>query len=347
MAGRPTKQGIDYFPLDVDFFSNTKVRKIAKACGPQAASILVCLLCNIYQKQGYYILWDDDVPFVIADLVGVTEGLVIEVVKKALQVNFFDQGKFDQHHILTSDGIQRRYGIAVYQRKEISFNSDYLTENHALRINHANNSIDCANNTEIVIKKERKPINCTNNRINHANNSINPTHNEQSINNKERTITDVIVPKKDELSLPKHPKEKENVDWEAFLDYFNKTFEGRLATVRKLTETRRTAAKARIAEYGKESVIEVYRKVLQSDFLMGENNRGWKADFDWIFTKRNYTRILEGVHDNENRKTTLSHEENRNPGTTKQEVNDYALQQYLADRQRIEEGWTDETPNPF
>lgn len=34
MAGRPTKQGIDYFPLDVGFFSDVKVRKIARACGP-------------------------------------------------------------------------------------------------------------------------------------------------------------------------------------------------------------------------------------------------------------------------------------------------------------------------
>ena len=90
MAGRPTKQGIDYFPLDVGFFSDVKVRKIARACGPQSTSILICLLCNIYKDEGYYILWDEDLPFVIADTVGVSEGAVKEVLTKAVQVGFFD-----------------------------------------------------------------------------------------------------------------------------------------------------------------------------------------------------------------------------------------------------------------
>ena len=69
MAGRPIKQGIDYFPMDVGFFTDVKIRKISRACGPQSTSILICLLCNIYKDDGYYILWDEDLPFVIADTV--------------------------------------------------------------------------------------------------------------------------------------------------------------------------------------------------------------------------------------------------------------------------------------
>lgn len=52
MAGRPTKQGIDYFPMDVGFFSDVKIRKISRACGSQSTSILICLLCNIYKIMG-------------------------------------------------------------------------------------------------------------------------------------------------------------------------------------------------------------------------------------------------------------------------------------------------------
>lgn len=88
MAGRPTKQGIDYFPMDVGFFTDVKIRKISRACGSQSTSILICLLCNIYKDEGYYILWDDDLPFVIADTVGVSEGAVKEVLIKSLQVGF-------------------------------------------------------------------------------------------------------------------------------------------------------------------------------------------------------------------------------------------------------------------
>lgn len=88
MAGRPTKQGIDYFPMDVGFFTDVKIRKISRACGSQSTSILICLLCNIYKDEGYYILWDEDLPFVIADTVGVSEGAVKEVLIKSLQVGF-------------------------------------------------------------------------------------------------------------------------------------------------------------------------------------------------------------------------------------------------------------------
>ncbi len=146
MAGRPTKQGIDYFSIDVGFFTDVKVRKISRACGASSTSILICLLCNIYKDNGYYILWDEDLPFVIADIVGVSEGAVKEVLLKALQVDFFSKDMYDKYNILTSNGIQKRFFLATYQRKETSIIRDYL--------------IDCTNNL----------INCTNNSINHADN---------------------------------------------------------------------------------------------------------------------------------------------------------------------------------
>lgn len=117
---RPKKQGIDYFPLDVDFFSNVKIRKIARACGSQSTSILICLLCNIYKDNGYYILWDEDLPFVIADSVGVSEGAVKEVILKAIQVGFFDKDIYEKYKVLTSYGIQSRFKSAVYKREGAS-----------------------------------------------------------------------------------------------------------------------------------------------------------------------------------------------------------------------------------
>jgi hypothetical protein len=106
---RPIKQGLDYFSLDTDFLQNRKVRRIKMACGPQSISVLICLLCNIYRSSGYYILWDEDLPFLIADEIGVSEGAVTEIMKKALQVEFFNQPLYDRHKILTSKEIQNRY----------------------------------------------------------------------------------------------------------------------------------------------------------------------------------------------------------------------------------------------
>lgn len=155
MAGRPTKQGIDYFPMDVGFFSDVKIRKISRACGSQSTSILICLLCNIYKDEGYYILWDEDLPFVIADTVGVSEGAVKEVLIKALQVGFFDNMLYEKYKILTSSGIQKRFLLATYQRKETTIIPEYLIDCTNNSINHANNSINNSDNEQSKVKVKR------------------------------------------------------------------------------------------------------------------------------------------------------------------------------------------------
>lgn len=103
--------------------------------------------------------------------------------------------------------------------------------------------------------------------------------------------------KKDELSLS--PSSEERIDFDGLQAYFNRLFSGRLSSVRSLTETRRRAVKARVAQYGKEAVMTVFRLVSESPFLLGANDRGWRADFDWIFKQQNFTKILEGTYNHD------------------------------------------------
>lgn len=88
--------------------------------------------------------------------------------------------------------------------------------------------------------------------------------------------------------------QKEPLDYDALVALFNATFASTpIAQVRKLTDTRRRSVRARVEEYGLESVSEAFRSVLDSPFLLGQNKRGWVASFDWIFRKSNYIKILE------------------------------------------------------
>lgn len=286
MAGRPTKQGIDYFPMDVGFFTDVKIRKISRACGSQSTSILICLLCNIYKDEGYYILWDEDLPFVIADIVGVSEGAVKEVLIKSLQVGFFDQELYEKYKILTSSGIQKRFLLATYQRKETTIIPEYL--------------INCANNS----------INCTNNSINHSDNEqskskvkVNRKKRKEKENNKETSPNG--EEKKDELSLSHSQK----IDWVGLMNWYNSLFRDKLPAIKSMTETRKKAVKARIAQYGKESIRTVFNLVLQSSFLLGGNDHNWKCDFDWIFKQVNYTRILEGIYNGKRADTATTRRE--------------------------------------
>lgn len=286
MAGRPTKQGIDYFPMDVGFFTDVKIRKISRACGSQSTSILICLLCNIYKDEGYYILWDKDLPFVIADTVGVSEGAVKEVLIKSLQVGFFDQELYEKYKILTSSGIQKRFLLATYQRKETTIIPEYL--------------INCANNS----------INCTINSINHSDNEqskskvkVNRKKRKEKENNKETSPNG--EEKKDELSLSHSQK----IDWVGLMNWYNSLFRDKLPAIKSMTETRKKAVKARIAQYGKESVRTVFNLVLQSSFLLGGNDHNWKCDFDWIFKQANYTKILEGNYNGKRADTATTRRE--------------------------------------
>lgn len=156
---RPEKQGIPYFSFDVDFFSDIKIKKIMRACGPKSIPVLVNLLCNIYRDKGYYIEWDDEIGFLVADEVGANESTAEEVVNKCLQVGFFDKSIFEKYKILTSKGIQKRYQKATYQRKNNAINPDLLLLEHEKRgyshEKHMNNSVNHIESTQSKVKESK------------------------------------------------------------------------------------------------------------------------------------------------------------------------------------------------
>ncbi|MDR0825064.1 MAG: DUF4373 domain-containing protein [Prevotella sp.] len=153
---RPLKTGIDYFPFDVNFFSDIKIRRIFMACGANSTSVIICLLCNIYQDKGYYIKWNKDLSFLIADTVGVSEGTASEIITKAIQVGLFDEEVFNQYKVLTSEGIQQRYLTAIERRKQIDWKKEYLLGALKEQINASNNPVNASNN----------PVNVNNNPVN-------------------------------------------------------------------------------------------------------------------------------------------------------------------------------------
>ena len=114
---RPQKTGLDYFPLDVGFYRDVKVRKLMRSNGGgKALAVYVVLLCNIYEN-GYYMVWDDDdVPFMLSEILGFEEGTIHEAIKFCLSIGLLDKELFTSQHILTSRSIQSRYLTAVKRR---------------------------------------------------------------------------------------------------------------------------------------------------------------------------------------------------------------------------------------
>ena len=111
--------------------------------------------------------------------------------------------------------------------------------------------------------------------------------------------------KKDELSL--FPEEK--IDWGGLMDYFNSTFKGKLPAIKSIDAKRKKAIKARVAQYGKQAIFDVFQLVLDSPFLLGQNDKNWRCTFDWIFLPTKFTNILEGNYNGKRTDTAATRRE--------------------------------------
>lgn len=69
-----------------------------------------------------------------------------------------------------------------------------------------------------------------------------------------------------------------------------------LKPVKKLQAgtNRDTMLKARIREYGIDSVLEAVEIIPRCPFLLGENRNGWTITFDWFVKPNNFPKVLEG-----------------------------------------------------
>lgn len=121
---RTSKKGLEYFPMDIDIFSDLKIRKLIKYQGGKAISIYALLLCSIY-KNGYYIEWDEELPFICSELTGFDEAYVSEVIKTCLSLGLFSKELFDAEGVLTSKGIQERYSRICIQCRRVCKITDY------------------------------------------------------------------------------------------------------------------------------------------------------------------------------------------------------------------------------
>lgn len=110
---RPKKQGLDYFPIDVDIFEDLEV-EYAKF-GADGFTIYMYLLTRVY-KRGYYLEVDEDFLLVMAARLRMSEQKVMQVLNYLLKRSLFDNTLFQSDKVLTSAGIQRRYQAMVKAR---------------------------------------------------------------------------------------------------------------------------------------------------------------------------------------------------------------------------------------
>lgn len=121
---RPTKQGLDYFPLDVQF--DDKVELFIVENGAASLSVLVTVWQLIYQNEGYFIEYSDDLFLLIKRRLLLDVAEIKAIVNAAIKRGLFCNIMFSKYKILTSNAIQKRFFLASKKKKTVSVIKNYI-----------------------------------------------------------------------------------------------------------------------------------------------------------------------------------------------------------------------------
>jgi len=171
---RPKKEGLDYFPLDVDIDQDDKIALVEAKYGAEGFAIVIKLLMRIY-KHNYYYKWTETEQLLFSRRVNVDINRVNDCINDCIKWNMFDENQFKSFEILTSKGIQKRYLEAVGRRQKVEMIQEYLllSTNYInayknltlMRVNVNNNSVNDNINPQSKVKESKEKESKVNNNV--------------------------------------------------------------------------------------------------------------------------------------------------------------------------------------
>lgn len=97
--------------------------------------------------------------------------------------------------------------------------------------------------------------------------------------------------------IPCSPEIKPDQTDEAVQSWNQMASEVGLSPIRKLSSARKAALRRRLAEHGLDGWRLGIGKIRESSFCCGENDRGWRADFDFLASESGFLKVVEGKYD--------------------------------------------------
>jgi hypothetical protein len=119
MAGRPQKQGLDYFSFDTGTPRDRKIQILESKHPIEGWYVWTKLLLKIYEHHGYFWECSEENLILFSRDISVDENRINVIINSCIKFGLFDRTLFEKFRILTSNSIQSRYLYAVYRRQVI------------------------------------------------------------------------------------------------------------------------------------------------------------------------------------------------------------------------------------
>ena len=131
---RPVKQGLDYFPLDVNFCDDPKIIELLHRHGALGLSVYVVLLSLVY-RQGYYLEMPlENLASLVCRVIGIRWTkiqTVSQVIQTCAAMELIDSRLFAQG-VITAVAIQSRYR-EIKRRSQFKPTKYWLLENDEIQ----------------------------------------------------------------------------------------------------------------------------------------------------------------------------------------------------------------------
>jgi len=121
---RKGKIGLDYFSHDTEF--DNELEYIIAVHKETGYYVYFRLLERLYKTYGYYYPSDKKSIALLSSKINVDIETVNVIINDCIDENLFNKAMYDEHSILTSRGIQKRFMDAVARRKEVKINPNYI-----------------------------------------------------------------------------------------------------------------------------------------------------------------------------------------------------------------------------
>ncbi len=114
---------------------------------------------------------------------------------------------------------------------------------------------------------------------------------------RQRSKTVSETPPDTDTDTDNNPLPPKGEDCAEFVDRWNAMASANgLSKIRGVTSDRRRKIMARLREASKEEFFAAIDAVGKSSFCKGNNQNGWKADFDFILQPKSFNKLIEGAY---------------------------------------------------